>query len=210
MTIIETMDPDDRMAIFFDIMDTLVYNPFFKEIPAFFGVTHEELLRRKHPTSWIEFERGTIPEAEYFRRMFADGSRFDEARFRTCVAAAYRWVDGMEDCLAEIHRAGNRIHALSNYPSWYRTIEEKLRLSRYLQWTSVSCNTGVRKPAPEAFLGAANLAGRPPENCLLIDDSAENCAGAAAVGMRAIRFRGAGELRRELAGLGLLPATRTV
>src|SRR5437588_8347164 len=115
----ESMDLRRRPAILFDVMDTLVYNPFFKEIPAFFGLSHEELLRLKHPTAWIEFESGAIPEPEYLKRMFADGRRFDEAAFRNCVFAAYRWVDGMEDCLAYVFRANNEIHTLSNYPPWY-------------------------------------------------------------------------------------------
>src|SRR4051812_10951651 len=103
------MDLVGRPVILFDVMDTLVHNPFFKEIPAFFGLTLQEMLRRKHPTVWVEFEKGLIEESEYLRRMFADGSRFDEAGFRTCVATAYRWLDGMEECLAELVHAGNEM-----------------------------------------------------------------------------------------------------
>lgn len=170
MYMIAPMEALDRPLILIDVMNTLVYNPFYQEIPAFFGLTSSELLRRKHPTSWIEFETGAISEDEYFARLFSDGSRFDEDAFRNCVADAYRWLDGMERCLADLSGAGNEVHTLSNYPVWYRTIEERLLLSRYLQWTFVSCNTGVRKPAPEAFLGAARELGRPPAECLLIDD----------------------------------------
>jgi FMN phosphatase YigB (HAD superfamily) len=46
--------------------------------------------------------------------------------------------------------------------------------------------------------------GRPSERILFIDDRAENVAGAAAVGMRAIRFEGAGALRLELERLEVL------
>jgi HAD superfamily hydrolase (TIGR01509 family) len=200
------MGAHPRPVILFDVMGTLVYNPFFREIPAFFGLTHAELLRRKHPTSWIEFETGAISEAEYFARLFADGSRFDEDAFRNCVADAYRWLDGMEACLDEVGAAGNEIHTLSNYPVWYRTIEDKLRLSRYLQWTFVSCRTGVRKPAREAFLAAAGQLGRLPAHCVLIDDSIENCSAADEVGMPAIHFCGARQLRHEFVRRGLVRA----
>ena len=162
MYMIAEMDARARPLILFDVMGTLVYNPFFREIPAFFGLTYAELLRLRHPTSWIEFETGAISEAEYLTLLFADGSRIDDDAFRNCVADAYRWLDGMEACRAELCGAGNEVHTLSNYPIWYRTIEEKLRLSRYLQWTFVSCHTGVRKPSPEAFLGAARQLGRLP------------------------------------------------
>ena len=104
----------------------------------------------------------------------------------------------MEAVVADIRRRGVEMHTLSNYPLWFRVIEEKLNLSRYLKWTFVSCLTGVQKPHQEAFTAAARAVGRPPAACLLIDDSEENCAGAERAGMRAIRFVGAAELRAEL------------
>ncbi len=191
-------------VIFFDVMDTLVYNPFAKEEPAFFGITHAELLRRKNPTSWVQFESGRITEAEYFRQYFADGSRFEEDRFLRCIREAYRWVEGMEELISDLRTRGIPMHTLSNYPIWYRDIENKLRVSRYVEWTFVSCQTGVRKPSREAYLGAATTLGRRLETCLLIDDGEENCEGAEAVGMPAIAFRGAEVLRGELIRLGLL------
>ncbi|HEY6346006.1 MAG TPA: HAD-IA family hydrolase [Bryobacteraceae bacterium] len=194
-----------RPTILFDVMGTLVYNPFFREIPAFFGLTHAEFLRRRHPTSWIEFETGRISEAEYLSRFFADDTLFDMDAFRNCVAKAYRWLDGMESCLADVHGAGNQVYTLSNYPVWFRTIEDKLRLSRYLQWTFVSCETGLRKPAPEAFLSAAERIGRRSADCLLIDDCIVNCAAAEDSGMPAIHFRDAYQLRQEFVRRGLIP-----
>jgi HAD superfamily hydrolase (TIGR01509 family) len=196
--------PAERSVILFDVMDTLVYNPFFKEIPAFFGLTHQQLLDLKHPTSWKEFESGEITEAEYFRRFFADGARFDQEAFRSCVDGAYRWVTGMEEQLSDLRARGYQVHALSNYPEWYRVIESKLRLSRYLEWSFVSCKTGIRKPSGEAYVNAASGVARRPEDCLLIDDSVENCAGARAIGMPAIPFREATALRRELMQRGIL------
>ena len=146
--------------IFFDVLNTLVQNPFYREIPDFFGLTLSELRRWSHPTSWLEFERGEISEVEYLKRMFADERPFDAGAFLAEVKRAYRWMDGMESGLAELRRQGVEMHILSNYPVWYRDIEEKLELSRYIAWTSVSCLTGVRKPSPEAFLLAAATVGR--------------------------------------------------
>lgn len=45
----------------------------------------------------------------------------------------------MEDLLARLNTAGYELHALSNYPSWWRIIEDKLQPSRYLRWTFISC-----------------------------------------------------------------------
>jgi HAD superfamily hydrolase (TIGR01509 family) len=193
-------------AVFFDVMDTLVHNPFYQEIPAFFGMSLDELIRVKHPTSWVEFERGEIPESEYLRRMFADERSYAAAAFLASVREAYRWIDDMESLVAELQNRGVEMHTLSNYPVWYRVIEEKLRLSRYLRWTFVSCLTGVLKPRPEAYAAAVGAVKRPPGACLLIDDSRENCVGAEQAGMPAIWFRSAADLRRELVRRGLLLA----
>lgn len=191
-------------VILFDVMGTLVYNPFFVEIPAFFGISLEELQRCKHPTSWIEFESGAINQQEYLARLFADRRPFNHAAFLACMASAYRWLDGMEACVADIRAAGHTLHTLSNYPPWFRTIEEKLKLSRWVEWTFVSCLTGLRKPAKDAFLKAAQHLGRAPRECLLVDDSAENCAAAEAAGMPALHFRNATDLRLELRSRGLV------
>ncbi|KAL0318129.1 UNVERIFIED_CONTAM: Flavin mononucleotide hydrolase 1, chloroplatic [Sesamum calycinum] len=49
-------------VLLFDIMDTIVRDPFYHDVPAFFGMSMKELLECKHPTAWIEFEKGLINE----------------------------------------------------------------------------------------------------------------------------------------------------
>ncbi len=120
------------------------------------------------------------------------------------MANAYRWLEGMEELVADLRRAGASLHALSNYSPWYRLIEERLAVSRYVAWSFVSCDTGVRKPDPQAYLGPARALGVDPADCVFVDDREANCRAARAVGMDAIRFRGAGDLRTELERRGLL------
>ncbi len=201
----EGMTMQNRTILLFDIMDTIVYNPFNREVPAFFGLSPAALVDQKDLTVWEEFELGQIDEAEYFRRYFHDGRTFDRSEFRCMMHHAYRWVEGAEELLGHMSRRGFEIHALSNYPVWYRAIEAKLRLSRYLQWTFVSCLTGVRKPAAAAFEGPALTLNRPLDSFLLIDDNAENCEAAMAIGMPAIRFEGVNNLLCQLQNRGLVP-----
>ncbi len=47
---------------------------------------------------------------------------------------------------------------------------------------------GVRKPAPEPYLAAAEALGVPPDECLFVDDLPVNCRGAEAVGMASHQF----------------------
>ena len=68
----------------------------------------------------------------------------------------------------------------------------------------MSCERGVRKPDAEAYLGAARHLGIAPGACLFVDDRPANCAAAEGVGMPAITFRGADDLRARLVERGVL------
>ena len=191
-------------VILWDIMDTLVRDPFFTHMPAFFGHSFQELVARLTPRAWVEFELGQLTEPEFYARFFRDGSAIDGAGLKQHMAEAYRWIEGIESLLGELRQAGLPMHALSNYPLWYQLVEQRLGLSRYVELSFISCHTGLRKPAPEAFLHACTQLALPPEACLLVDDRAQNCAAARAIGMAAIQFEGSvPSLRQALQAHGL-------
>ncbi len=190
--------------LLFDVMGTLVYDPFYREVPRFFGMGFDEMMAAKHPTSWIRYELGEIDEATFLASFFADGRDYDRGGLVEAMRASYCWLDGMQELLAELHGAGHAIHALSNYSDWYRRIEGKLELSRYLEWSFVSCDMGLRKPDPEAFRVPARRLGLPPERCLFVDDREVNCVAARETGMPALLFRDAEGLRGALRGVGVL------
>ena len=186
-------------------MDTLVSDPFFRHMPEFFGLSLEELIAQKHPTAWVEFERGEIDEAQLALKFFRDGRSFDIAAFKQHIATGYQWLDGMQALVHELHDRGVAMHLLSNYPPWYKLCTDRLELTRYVAPSFVSCNTGVRKPDAEAYLGPCRTLGVAPEACLFVDDREKNCAAARAIGMPAFRFeRDVGALRRELQAQRLL------
>ena len=186
-------------VLLLDVMDTLVHDPFHVEVLDFFGMDLKSLLAAKSRQAWQDFELGAIDEAELAERYFHGERRLDLAGLRACMSRSYRFLPGVEALLAELHEAGVEMHALSNYPVWWTLIEAELELSRFIEWSFVSCETGVRKPDPRAYLGAAEALGRAPGECLFVDDRDENCRAAEAVGMPALRFVSADALRRELA-----------
>jgi HAD superfamily hydrolase (TIGR01509 family) len=189
--------------ILWDVMGTLVHDPFFVEVPQFFGMPLHELIAVKHPTSWLRFEHGEIDEAQVIREFFADRRSFDGEGLKAAMRSAYRFLPGIEPLLQQLHAAGVPMHALSNYSQWYELIEEAVSLSRWVQWSFVSCKTGVRKPAAAAYEAALAALGVPASQCLFIDDREVNCEGARAVGMHAVRFTSVTALEPELARLGL-------
>lgn len=195
-------------VILWDIMDTLVRDPFFTHMAGFFGCTFQDLVARLTPRAWVDFELGQLTELELYARFFRDGSPIDGAGLKQHMAGAYAWIEGIEDLLRELKAHSVPMHALSNYPHWYQLVEQRLGLSRYIELSFISCHTGLRKPAPEAFLHACAQLGMPPGACLLIDDRAQNCGAARELGLPAIQFDGSvPALRQALVRHGLLPGT---
>ena len=59
------------------------------------------------------------------------------------------------------------------------------------------------KPDPRIYRLAVDLTQRDPRECLFVDDRPLNVAAARRVGMPAIRFESAAQLRQELAANGV-------
>ena len=191
-------------VLLWDVMGTLVHDPFFVEMPAFFGLSFDAMLAAKHPSAWIEFEVGRRTEREFLDDFFSDRREFDHRGFIDTIQTAYRWLPEMEELLDELRGRGCTMHAFSNYPIWYQLIEERLKLSRFLDWTFVSCRTGLRKPNAAAYQRVVGELGVPPRELVFIDDRETNCAAAQRSGMSASTFNGAQALREYLSSMGVL------
>ncbi|KAG5607910.1 hypothetical protein H5410_029402 [Solanum commersonii] len=103
-------------VLLFDVMDTIVRDPFYHDVPAFFRMSMKELLESKHPTSWIEFEKGLISEEELTRKFFKDGRSFDMEGLKNCMRRGYSYLEGVEGLLKYLKENGYEIHAFTNYP----------------------------------------------------------------------------------------------
>jgi HAD superfamily hydrolase (TIGR01509 family) len=190
--------------LLWDVMGTLVHDPFYEEMPAYFGMPFQDLLRMLRPGAWVDFELGQRTESEFLSDFFADGREFDHGAFVQTVRASYRWLPGMEELLGELRDAGHPMHAFSNYPVWYCMIEERLRISRFVDWTFVSCLIGLRKPDPASYEHVLDELGVPAARCVFIDDREGNCEAARQAGIRAIRFQGVESLRDFLRAAAVL------
>jgi len=67
-----------------------------------------------------------------------------------------------------------------------------------------SCYLGVRKPGEAIYRLALEITQRAPEECIFVDDRPGNLEAPARIGMRAIQFKNAAQLRTELAAHGVL------
>jgi 2-haloacid dehalogenase len=128
------------------------------------------------------------------------------------VAYRERWTEMVSgpltetvDVLAELRRRRLGLYALSNWSA------ETFPLARqrfdFLSWFDgvvLSGEVGVCKPDRRIFQHLLERHALDPARTVFIDDIPANVAAAAELGFIALHFRGAGELRSELAELGLL------
>lgn len=188
-------------VVCFDLMDTLVVDPFREALEAGAGLPLSELLARRDPDAWPEFEAGRIPEAEFVARVLPEGA-FDHEAFTRTRRQGYALVPGMRDLLVELEERVTRWVA-SNYPEWIDEVLDRFGLADLLEGVTVSCREGVRKPEPAFFERVVVQVGQPRHECLLVDDRPSNCAAAERAGLRAHQFDTVAGLRRRLRAEGL-------
>jgi putative hydrolase of the HAD superfamily len=78
-----------------------------------------------------------------------------------------------------------RVAILSNMSALHWKKVQTMPLPRRIESAFVSCETGVLKPAPEAFLRAAQGMGLEPGRVLFLDDGGDNVAAARSLGFEA-------------------------
>lgn len=154
----------------------------------------------------IQFERGELATGD-----FAAGLQRElglQAGTGEILDAFARWPIGLFNGAQELLmalRKSYRLAALTNTNPlhWPRLVGE-FQLPRYFSEIFASHRMQLAKPDPRAFLHVLESTGAEPERVLFFDDNPVNVAAAAEVGMVARRAGSVGDVRRELAKLGLL------
>jgi putative hydrolase of the HAD superfamily len=117
------------------------------------------------------------------------------------LASWSRFDPGMIDLVRDLAGAGWRLGLLSNAPA---DLADAVEAGQ--DWLDVfavrvfSARHGVVKPDAELYRRCLAELGVPAAGAYFFDDRAENVAGAAAVGMRAVLFTGPADVHTALAG----------
>jgi putative hydrolase of the HAD superfamily len=161
----------------------------------------------RHPQPNDAWERDAITAKDYLdATVFYEPRDFTAGDFMQAVfAQSVPQPQGALSILQELAASGKwMLGCLNNEarePNEYRFQKYNLRDAFDVAFSS--CYMGLRKPHPEMYKRALDILGKPAERILFIDDRAENAQGARDAGMKAIRFEGAEQLRRELETLGV-------
>jgi HAD superfamily hydrolase (TIGR01509 family) len=195
---------NDAPILVFDLMDTLVRDPFYTALPNYLGMSLQELLPLKHPSSWLEFELGKRTESEFLQDFYHPDSGLslaDPVGFKQVFFDYYQFLPGIERLLTQLKTCGIEMWVLSNYPIWFEAIREKLRLDRFFTGYVVSYQCALRKPNPQIYRHVEANIQNPKGKYVLIDDRFANIQGAQAAAWDGVLFTTSADLKLYLAEL---------
>lgn len=102
-------------------------------------------------------------------------------------------ISGMRELLHELKKKGIRLFLLSNisvgFEKGYSTVPSLATLLDCFEGRVFSGSIGMVKPQPQIYRYLLNRFQLQPEECIFIDDSERNVAGAETVGITGIVFR---------------------
>lgn len=108
-------------------------------------------------------------------------------------------LPGMYELVSDYKKKGYHIYGLTNWSGeTYPLVRHVYPVFDLMEGMVVSGDEKIMKPSPEIFNLLLERYGLKAEESVFIDDNPNNCQGARNVGMSAIHFTSAAELRKEL------------
>ena len=110
-----------------------------------------------------------------------------------------RPINGIPELLASLKGARVKTAvASSSSLALIRLVLEKLQISEYFDALVTGEEVKNSKPAPDIFIKAAELLGCPPENCAVVEDSANGVLAAKNAGMYCVAYRNISSGKQDL------------
>ena len=180
--------------VIFDCGQVLIrYNE--TEIAAHYVDTPEEAeflgrisMARKY---WNRFDEGTLTEADYLEQVKKE---LPEHLHKAVEKLVWGWIgncpmiDGMEDIVRDVRKAGKKLYLLSNF-------NKRLRAEPYpilSEFDALVISGEINKVKPDRAIYDYLLAtyALNPEECIFIDDNSANIAMAESLGITGYLFDG--------------------
>jgi putative hydrolase of the HAD superfamily len=156
-----------------------------------------------------ELETGAVTEREFETTFGRRLGLEDPDGLIDSMFAGMKPDEAMVAAVKELRDAGVLTGLISN--SWSTAHYDRKMLAELFDTVLISAEVHMHKPQPEIYRLASDRLGVEPAECIFVDDLRENCEGAEAVGMTAVRHGSAPEtLARlaELTGVSLEAAAR--
>lgn len=198
----ESPDHPAPRAVVFDLFDTLIPGgaPAEREavsrtMAADLGVPPDEFATLYRRT-FDERARGRLGDLHETVAALAGrlGAEPDEEAVAAAIGRRLDFTLSLHGAtwalpaLRAIRRAGLRVGVVSDCTAETPMLWQESPLATYVEATSFSCETKIRKPAAEAYLVVVKALEVTAAECVYVDDGTDALTGAAELGMRAVRY----------------------
>jgi putative hydrolase of the HAD superfamily len=151
-----------------------------------------------------KLETGEMSESEFERTFGRRLGLKDPAHLIDSMFAGMQPEEAMVSAVKELRSAGLLTGLITN--SWSTSHYDRELLAELFDTSVISAEVHLHKPQPEIYRLGTERLGVEPARSIFVDDLRENCEGAEAVGMTAVRHRTAPETiakLTELTGISL-------
>ncbi len=195
-------------ALFWDVGGVLLTNGWDREqrakVVSKFGIDLNEFSER-HKLAVSELELGRMTLDEYLNQtVFYTPRSFIPEVFR---AAMHEQSQPQPETLALARDLAQRwrMYSLNNEGKDLNDYRIKtFGLAEFLLAFFSSCTLEMLKPSPAIYRLGLALVNLPAQNVVMIDDRLQNVEVARSIGMQAIQYVNAAQLKEELAALGVV------
>ena len=140
---------------------------------------------------WNRFDEGTLTEADYLEQVKKE---LPEHLHKAVEKLVWGWIgncpmiDGMEDIVRDVRKAGKKLYLLSNF-------NQRLRTEPYpilSEFDALVISGEINKVTPDRAIYdyLLNTYALNPEECIFIDDNPANIAMAESLGITGYLFDG--------------------
>lgn len=199
----------DITTLFFDLGGVLLTNGWDRRSRRHcvesFGLDYEEF-RDRHEFVADAFETGRMTIDDYLARtIFYRERQFTPAAFRQAMVAESEAFPEALSVIEELADSGRYLLATLNNESLElnQARIDRFELDRYFTAFFSSGFLGVKKPDQAIYRLALQITQRSAQECVFVDDRDLNLECAITEGMHTIHYDNPGQLRHELAGLGI-------
>ena len=187
------------------VLYTLDYDRTWGRLQRSCGKSYDDIKGILYDDSFIRFEKGNLSPRRYFTGVCLRlGCKMSYKQFKETFNAFLIKREEMFGLLLSLSRTVH-IHFLSNTNAINAELLKE-DLSVFRAGSTLSFETGFRKPEPEIYTIALNRTGVSADDAVFIDDFDENVRAAEAMGIRSHLFKGKEGLLHFLEEEGIGPA----
>lgn len=156
---------------------------------------------------WNEYDRSAIPDEELLAifKQKAPGHASQIQAFWDNMAGMIEQYPYAKPWISAMKKAGYQVYILSNYASrtYNLTKEEGLNFLPFTDGAVFSFETGHVKPEKEIYHFLMDKYGLVPQECVFVDDNADNLVYPKELGWSTVRFQSFSQAQEELKALGI-------